>query len=147
MRATRYVYLVIMVSLSGTVQAEPGNDTDLKQIMQGLRNDTVLILDALLIDDFDTVIDASARITDHPKIPASQISLVAAELGTEMVAFKQIDGLVHDLSLAINSAAREKDRSRAIADYQQMLNGCMACHAAFRSRVARVLNPLAGVDP
>ncbi len=114
---------------------------DLKQIMQGLRNDTVLILDALLIDDFDSVIEASARIADHPHIPASQISLVAAELGAEMAVFKQIDSQVHDLSLSINSAAHEKDRNQAIADYLQMLNGCMACHASFRNRIAMVLNP------
>jgi hypothetical protein len=47
-----------------------------------------------------------------------------------MAAFKQFDSLVHDLSLSINSAALEKDRSRAIADYQQMLNGCMACRGS-----------------
>jgi hypothetical protein len=141
MRATRYLYLIIMVFLSSTAQADPGNNMDLKKIMQGLRSDTVLILDALLIDDFDSVIDASSRIADHPNIPASQVSLVAAELGTEMNAFKHFDTLVHDLSLSINSAAHEKDRNRAFADYQQMLSGCMACHASFRQRVATVLNP------
>lgn len=132
--------LVMALLLSTIAFADSDTGSDLKQIMQALRDDSVLILNGLLIADLDAVAHAAARIADHPKIPATQITLVAAELGEEMAAFKQYDTLVHDLSLAIRSAALEKNRNRAIADYQQMINACLACHYSYRQRVADVLS-------
>ena len=120
--------------------ADSDAPSDLKQIMQALRDDSVLILNGLLVDDFDMVAEAAAQIADHPQIPAKQIALVAAELGEEMGAFKQYDTIVHDLSLAIRSAALENNRSRAITNYQQMINNCLACHSSYRQRVADVLS-------
>lgn len=63
-----------------------------------------------------------------------------------MAAFKQIDTSVHDLSLSISEAAEEKDRDRAIAEYQRMLTGCFACHAAYKDRVGTVLSAVAGPE-
>jgi cytochrome c551/c552 len=57
-----------------------------------------------------------------------------------MAAFKQIDTSVHELSLSIAAAAEDKDRARAIADYQRMLSGCLACHVAYKDRVGTVLS-------
>lgn len=133
--------LSVILSLSLSARADTGTDTDLKTIMQGIRNDTVMVFDGLLIDDYDVVAGAAARIADHPEIPPEQVTLIAAELGTEMAAFKQFDTLVHDLSLAIQSAALENDRSRAITAYQQMTGACLACHASFRRRLTAALNP------
>lgn len=135
------VCLVTVFLLSTFTRADSGTTPDLKQIMQGLRNDSALVLDGLLIDDLDAVANAAARIADHPKIPATQVSLVAAELGSEMAAFKQLDMQVHDLSLAIRSAALDNDRNRALSGYQQMIGACLACHASYRRRVADVLAP------
>lgn len=134
----RYRFLIIFL-LSTITRADSGADSDLKHIMQGLRNDTALILDGLLIDDFDAVAQAAANIADHPQIPATQVTKVAAELGKEMAAFKQLDTLVHDLSLSIQSAALEKNRDRAVSEYQHMIGACLACHTSYRQRVAEVL--------
>ena len=133
--------LVMAFLLSTIAFADSDTGSDLKRIMQALRDDLALILDGLLTGDLDAVAHASARIADHPKIPATQITLVAAELGEEMGAFKQYDTLVHDLSLAIRSAALERNRNRAIADYQQMINACLTCHHSYRDRIADVLSP------
>lgn len=140
MLGKRLLCLVIAFLLSAFSHAESGADPDLKQIMQGLRDDSVLLLNGLLVDDFDVVAEAATRVADHPEIPAKQIALIAAELGEEMGAFKQYDTLVHDLSLAIRSAALENNRNRAIADYQQMINSCLACHLSYRQRVADALS-------
>lgn len=137
----RPTYLIAVLLLATLTRADSGTDPDLKQIMQGLRNDSALVLDGLLIDDLDAVAKAANRIASHPKIAATQIALVAAELGEEMGAFKQFDTLVHDLSLAIRSAALESDRDRAITHYQQMIGACLGCHASYRQRVAGVLAP------
>ena len=112
----------------------------LKTIMQGLRNDLVTIADGLLLDDFEQVARGAASIADHPTIPPGQIQLVAAELGPEMPAFKQFDTLVHDLSLDVHAAAGEQDRPTAIAGYRRLLEGCLACHAAYKDRIAAVLS-------
>jgi hypothetical protein len=116
-----------------------GDATTLKEIMQGLRDDLVEITDGLLVDDFEQVARGAMAIAEHPRIPAAQVQLVAAELGPEMAAFKQLDTLVHDLSLEISAAARALDRNAAISGYQQMIEGCFACHAAYKERVAAVL--------
>ncbi len=129
------VFLISIIAMSATA-AEP----NLKLIMQGLRDDVVEITDGLLTDDFARVAQGAVRIANHPRIPPDQIQLVAAELGTEMAAFKQIDTSVHELSLSIAAAAEAKDRARAIADYQRMLSGCLACHVAYKDRVGTVLS-------
>jgi len=56
-----------------------------------------------------------------------------------MAAFKQMDTLVHDLSLEIDAAARASDRNTVISAYQQMFDGCLACHENYKDRVAAVL--------
>jgi hypothetical protein len=135
------VLLISIIALSATA-AEP----NLKEIMQGLRDDVVEITDGLLTDDFTKVAHGAVRIANHARIPDEQIQLVAAELGAEMAAFKQMDTSVHDLSLSIAAAADEKDRNKAIADYQRMLRGCFACHAAYKDRVGAVLSAAAGPE-
>jgi hypothetical protein len=127
-------FIVLFSGLSAT-SAEP----DLKGIMQGLRDDVVALVDGLLTDDLENVARAAKRIASHPMIPAEQVQLVAAELGQEMPTFKQFDTSVHDLSLSIAAAAEAQDRERVILDYQNMLANCLACHAAYKERVATVL--------
>ncbi len=135
------VFLISTIALSATAA-----ETNLKEIMQGLRDDVVEIADGLLADDFTRVAHGAARIANHPRIPPDQVQLVAAELGAEMAAFEQIDTSVHDLSLSIAAAAEAKDRARAIADYQRMLSGCFACHAAYKDRVGTVLSAATGPE-
>ena len=135
------VLLISIIALSATA-AEP----NLKVIMQGLRDDVVEITDGLLTGDFTKVAHGAVRIANHARIPDEQIQLVAAELGPEMAAFKQIDNSAHELSLSIAAAAEGKDRNKAIADFQQMLSGCFACHAAYKDRVGTVLSAAAGPE-
>ena len=132
--------LVILV-FSATAYSDTNSDVDLKKIMQDLQSDAALIVEGLLVGDFESIDDAASRIADHPRIPPSQVALVAAELGSEMPAFKQLDTLVHDLAVSISAAAREADANSVAASYKKMLDGCLKCHASYRERVARVLNP------
>jgi len=122
------------------IAAEPAQEPTLKEIMQGLRDDVFVIADGMFTDDMDRIAQGAAGIAHHPSIPAEQVQLVAAELGPEMPAFKQLDIRVHDLSLSINSAAESQDHERIRADFQQLINGCLACHTSYKERVANVLN-------
>ena len=128
-----------LLTLFATTICVAGETTTLKEIMQELRNNLVEISDGLLTDDFEQVLRGATGIAEHPQIPAAQIQLVAAELGSEMPAFKKIDTLVHDLALEIGVAAKKRDRSTASSAYQQMIEGCLACHGTFKERVTAVL--------
>ena len=123
-----------------TVAAEPTREITLKVIMQGLRNDVFVIADGMFTDNMKLVAQGADGIADHPSIPSGQVRLVAAELGSEMPAFKSLDQQVHDLSVSIISAAKLGDRERISQDFQQLINGCLACHAPFKERVANILN-------
>ena len=123
-----------------------GEASDLKGIMQGLRNNLVEISDGLLTDDFEKIAQGADAIASHPRIPSWQVKLVAAELGSEMAAFKQLDTLVHDLALEIGAASTIHDRNDVISGYQRLLEGCLACHNTYKERVATVLNRTADAE-
>ena len=125
---------VLMPTLALTSEA-----TTLKAIMLGLRDGLVEIADGLLTDDFGLVQHGATTIAEHPRIPVEQVQLVAQELGPEMPAFKALDTQVHDLSLEIEAAAKALDGAAARAAFTQMIDGCFACHTAYKERVAAVL--------
>ena len=141
-----YIKVLTVVAVWTIASAAMPAGPDLKEIMQGLRDDVVGITDGLLIDDFPSVIESAGRIASHARIADEQIQLVAAELGPEMATFKQFDILVHNLALSIAAAAKEGDRDKAIADYQSMLTSCLACHAAYRDRIGAVLGEQTATD-
>ena len=121
------------------VAAEPTQEPTLKEIMQSLRDDVFTVADGMFTDDMDRIAQGASGIAHHPSIPGKQVQRVAAELGPEMQAFKQLDIRVHDLSMSIISAAETQDRERISADFQQLINGCLACHTSYKERVANVL--------
>ena len=132
---------VLLVPLTAlAIAAESAQEPTLKEIMQGLRDDIFTIADGMFTDDMERVAQGAAGIAHHPSIPADQVQRVAAELGPEMPAFKQLDIRVHDLSLSIISAAESQDHERISADFGQLVNGCLACHTSYKDRVANVLN-------
>ncbi len=120
--------------------------SELKEIMQALRNNLIEISDGSLTDDFEKIAHGADAIAGHPRIPPWQVKLVAAELGSEMAVFKQLDTLVHDLSLEIRTAASTHDRDDAISAYQRLLEGCLACHSSYKERVAAVLSRTPGAE-
>ncbi len=115
------------------------NETTLKAIMQELRQHFLDVSDGFLLDDFDKVAEGALAIAEHPRIPPEQVQLVADELGAEMPVFKNFDVQVHELSLEMYKAAKERDRDAAVAAYQGMVTACFDCHSAYRERVAAVL--------
>ena len=131
---------MLLVPLTAlAVASEPAQEPTLKEIMQGLRDDVFTIADGMFTDDMDRIAQGASGIAHHPSIPGKQVQRVAAELGPEMPAFKQLDIRVHDLSMSIISAAETQDRERISADFQQLINGCLACHTSYKERVANVL--------
>lgn len=134
------LFALASLALLMTAPVVPADEAiTLKDIMQGLRDGLVEMGDGLLGNDLEQVARAALSIAEHPKIPPDQVQLVAQELEQEMTVFKQLDLLVHDLALEVHAAAEALDRPAAIAGYQLMIEGCFACHEAYRERVAAVL--------
>lgn len=127
--------LMVSTCAVGSTEEAPS----LKQIMQDLRDNLVEITDGLLIDDFDRIERGAGGIAGHDRIPSSQVARVAAALGPEMAAFKSLDEQVHELSVSMMNAARQQDRGAVMASYRRMVEGCLACHEAFKNRVSEVL--------
>ena len=134
----RLFVLAGLVVFALPVTAVTGEAT-LKEIMQELRRNFLEVSDGFLLEDFDRVADGALAIAEHPRIPREQIERVANELGPEMPVFKNFDVQVHELSLEIYKAAKDRDRAAAIAAYQGMVAACFDCHAAYRERVAAAL--------
>ena len=132
----KHTVLVLLLVPAVALTEEP---TTLQAIMQGLRDNLVEITDGLLTDDFELVDRGATAIANHPRIPPGQVQLVANELGQEMPAFKQLDIRVHDLAVQISAAAKSGDRVAAISGFEDMINGCFACHATYKDRVAAIL--------
>ena len=128
--------LVIILLPASAITGE----TTLKLIMQELRQNFLDVSDGFLLDDFDKIAEGALAIAEHPRIPAEQVQLVADELGAEMPVFKNFDVQVHELSLEMYKAAKERDRDAAVAAYQGMVAACFNCHSAFRERVAAVFS-------
>ncbi len=137
----RRILIASLASILLPAAALTDEAMSLQEIMQGLRNDVVQISDGLLIDDFEQIAQGADAIAAHPNIPADQVQLVAAALGEEMPAFKALDTLVHDLAVEVAAAARSHDRDDVLAGYRQMFEGCLACHDAYKERVAAALRP------
>lgn len=146
MNRTRIVGVASLVFIFAPTVTLTSAGPELKEIMQQLRNNLVDISDGLLLDDFEQVSRGAVAIAQHPQIPAAQIQLVAAELGPEMAAFKQLDILVHDLSIEIDAAARLLDRDAVISGYQRLIEACLACHSTYKERVAAVLSQDNGIE-
>ena len=115
--------------------------TSLNEIMHGLRDNLIEISDGLLTDDFELIAKGATSISEHPKIPAVQVQLVAQELGPEMAEYKRLDTVVLDLSMDIGIAAKALDRDAVNSSYQRMIEGCFNCHRKYEERVAAVLKP------
>jgi len=128
---------VALLSLPMAVQAD--EPTTLQQIMQDLSDDLVVISDGLLSHDLELVVNGAKGIAEHPQIPPEQVQLVARELGAEMPAFKQFDVRVHNLAVEIGAAASAGDREAAVSGFHRLVDGCLACHDAYKDRVAAVL--------
>lgn len=139
-RRARTAAIAVLIAVLAATTAASDEAVTLKAIMQDLRNDLVKVSDGLLRDDFALMAQGARGIAEHPRIPADQVKLVAAELGEEMPVFKQLDMRVHDLSLRLKSAAGAADRDVALSSYLKLVEGCIACHVSYKERVAAALD-------
>ena len=131
--------LISVVLLWIPTVALANEPTTLQKIMLELSENLIEISDGLLTDDLELTAKGAKAIAEHPPIPSEQVLLVAKELGPEMPVFKQFDVHVHNLALEINAFATAGDREAAVTGFHRLVDGCLACHDAYKDRVAAVL--------
>ena len=132
--------VIAILALASLPAAAPSGEISLGTIMQELRQDFFDVSDGFLLDDFDRIAEGALAIAEHPRIPAEQVERISGELGPEMAVFRNFDVQVHELSLELYKAAKERDRDAAVAAYQSMVRACFDCHSAYRERVAAILS-------
>lgn len=140
MRHQTILLTISAFALSTVTATASATEPNLKEIMQELRSNLIEITDGLLVADFDRIERGAIGIAEHPPIAPSQVKLVLKALGPEMPKFKGFDVQVHKLALSIAVAAKTKNGNAILADYQQMLSGCLGCHTTFKDRVSKALN-------
>jgi cytochrome c556 len=117
------------------------NSISLRSVMQGLLIDTQQLSEGIFLEDFAKIKAAAKNIADHPAPAMANMKKVKGYLGTEMVVFKGFDIKVHNTALTIANSANEQDMSKIISGYHQLIDGCQSCHAQFKQRVSKILNP------
>ncbi|MBL8986890.1 MAG: cytochrome c [Gemmatimonadetes bacterium] len=129
--------------------AEPegagGPGLPLREIMRALGADMGAVAMAVWADDRAGVAAAARRIADHPSVSAEQRAAIQAALGAEFPAFARHDHAVHEAALGLAAAADSGRVGAALlAPLGQVQQGCIACHDAFRTRVAAALGDSVG---
>ena len=132
----KVVFFIALISLAAPVGAAEDN---LKNIMQGLGQNFVQIVEALLVGDRELLVQAAAKIAEHPEIPNYQRALIAEELGEEIAQFAQFDQVVHSLSLGLQEKGLVLTEQELLRNTQEMLTACSSCHAAYKDRLSHIL--------
>ena len=69
MNMTRLIAAANLIFIFAPTVSLTSEGSELKEIMQGLRNDLVDISDGLLMDDFEQIARGATAIAQHPQIP------------------------------------------------------------------------------
>lgn len=109
---------------------------DLKTIMVELGNDMNAVNAALWVEDWVALAAAGRAIADHPHVSAAEKARVSKALGPDFAAFVAADRRVHDSAVRLSAAATTEDVTAVLGELSELQAACVACHAAFRDRLA-----------
>ena len=117
-------------------EAPSGEEMDLKSIMVGLSEASNRINAGLWAGDFEAISAAASAIANHPLVSAEERNAIQQALGEDFADFGQGDHAVHEGGLALVEAAESQDMDAVLAAFTQLQQDCVACHTAFRDRLA-----------
>ena len=91
------------------------------------------ITEGITHEDWIRVAEHAEAIANHPRPPMTERVRIMAFAGTEVAQFKKYDTEVHEAASSLADEAADGDGSAIIASFGRLQNGCLDCHATFRS--------------
>lgn len=133
--------LLSLTTISTTVTAEgtAPKVVSLKEIMQGLLDDTQLISKGVFLENYSMIEKGAKQIAQHPPVPMETRKKLLKALGPEMGQFKGFDMKVHKTAVSIAEAAKNKNMEAILSNYHQLVDGCQYCHESFKQRAIEIL--------
>lgn len=118
---------------SGVLADEGGAPHEFHEIMEDLGDHMVGITEGITHEDWIRVAEHAEAVANHPRPPMTERVRIMAFAGTEVAQFKKYDNEVHEAASSLADEAAGGDGSAIIAAFGRLQNGCLDCHATFRS--------------
>jgi cytochrome c556 len=112
-----------------------GEDLVLRAIMRDMASDMRKITDGIVLEEWQAIAEAAARIADHRKPPLAERQQIMGFLGNEAGKFKSYDNEVHLAAGELSEAAMREDGTAVIDSFAKVQSGCLACHGQFRNTI------------
>jgi len=130
------VVMILGVLPVWAVSAGDNNeDLALRAIMQELGSDMRKITDGIVLEEWQAIAEAAARIADHRKPPLAERQQIMGLLGNVAGKFKSYDNEVHLAAGELSEAAMREDGDAVIDSFARVQSGCLGCHKQFRSTI------------
>ncbi|MDH5388743.1 MAG: cytochrome c [Gammaproteobacteria bacterium] len=130
--ATGFALITACSSLLAENDNEPVEPLALFAIMQEMGENMQTITAAIVSEDWETVVETSTLIADHPQPPLGEKIRILAFIGTDVSAFKDHDGKTHQAAQQLGQVAESEDGEAVIAAFADLQRSCLSCHQRFR---------------
>lgn len=132
---TFFLFISIAMIHQKRIQPEPETQP-LKTIMQRLMMDMQTIEVGIWNENYETIWSGADNIVNHPKIPVEKRKEIAGILGSkQMKAFVAMDRQVHNHADSLAQDAKNKKMGEILKHYGIIQQGCVSCHANFRTKI------------
>lgn len=131
--------LSLITTAQGQDHAEHHPKT-LKLIMADLGKTMNNLNDAIFIEDWSAMEQATKQIAAHPHVLPAEMKAISSALGKDMQKFKQLDQLVHETSLEVVKAAGAKNLKTVLSHQTTIISTCVSCHSQFRAKIQKALS-------
>ena len=133
----------VTTTLEADLAAPVASDTlgtrPLRFLMVGLGQDMSRISDGLWHEDYEMIRQGARGVADHPRVMPKEMAAIKAALEGRFESFVGFDQLVHHTADELAEAAEMRDMQRVLDLQSRLQQGCISCHAAFRSEVRQAL--------
>lgn len=115
-----------------------GDAKNFKEVMQRIALNMSKLIDPIMKSDFAEIDAIAEHVANHDEPPLTHRMRIIAELGLDFTDFKKYDDDVHMSSVAMQTAAKNKDIEAVIINYGKTMQNCNNCHKKYRERIRKM---------
>ncbi|OOG24114.1 hypothetical protein B1C78_09310 [Thioalkalivibrio denitrificans] len=130
-----------LVAASWLAGAAAQEGPTFKEIMVGLGEDMNHLNAAIFAEDFEAIERYAAAIAHHPRPSPAERQRLMDAVGPRIELFQSIDRSVHGGAAEMADAARVGDMDGVLRYHARVMQGCVACHSAFRDQLTQPGTP------